>query len=1283
MGGDRDVVGAAVAGALAEVARAIALSPEPEAILDLIVDRARPALAAQRCFVIQVLADERVRITASRGLISRSRELLPRHSREGVSMMALAERRPVWSRDVLNDPAIELAPLSRAFIENEGYRAALGVPMLAGTRVLGVLMTCRDEVGDFSPADIERAQAFGDLAAIALERARLSALEADRLRLDQALVELERDLLAELNPTRLLPLIGERACRLVGGNGTVWLTDRSGGALRRGWTNWPAHPLENRPFSDGIAGLCARTRRGTLVADYASWGDANRVLLDLGVTTAVAQPLLNRGELLGVITLSRLGDAAPRFGPTDLTLLERFAAQAALALRNATLYSEAEQRRRAAEELAHLARTLSEREDQAAVGQEIARSVLAVFDVNSCNVRLLRPDGGLEALAASFYEVGHVQRPGIGLSARALAEGRAVWTADLLNDPGVTWDEDFRRRSEAAGRRAALMVPMRTERGIVGVLQLSSQVVREFSDQEVEIAQGFADQAALALESVRLHGNLRASEERTRLIVDTALDAVITIDEDGRVTGWNAQAERTFGWTREEVLGRVLAETIIPPRYRAAHTEGLRRYRASGQGPVVNRRLELSALHRDGREFPVELSISPVSLAGGTTFSAFVRDITERKQAEAAIQQHTAMVKLLQVVAVAANEAPTPREALQIGVDQVCAYTSWPVGDAFVLAQDGSGDLVPALVWHLAQPERFHHFRTITDGARFPRGVGLPGRVLATGSAAWIVDVTRDANFPRVKAAIDSGVKAAFAFPVLTGSEVVAVLEFFSGEYHEPDAALLDAMAHIGTTLGRVFERHRAAEELRLAKEAAEVASGAKSSFLATMSHELRTPLNAVLGYAQVLGRDPELRPEQRKALGIIEGSGEHLLSLINEILDLAKIEAGTIEIRPAPFDLPRLLQGLAELMRVRAREKGLTFTGEWPPDLPAAVHADEKRLRQVLMNLLDNAIKYTAEGGVALKVGPHQGRLRFMVEDTGIGIRPEQLPKIFESFHQVRDPSTFAEGTGLGLAISKTLVGLMGGLLEVASTPGEGSRFWFDLRLPAVPLVRESPERERPRVIGVRGERRRLLVVDDKEDNRALVHDLLAPLGFEILEAEDAEACLRLAPSARPDAILLDLRMPGLDGLEATRRLRAMPATRDLVIIAVSASAFEQHREGCLEAGANDFLAKPFRLDRLLDILRAHLGIEVIYAETPAAGPPATAGDGRDLERIVPTPAELDGLLDLARRGHVRQILAEAQRLQALDGRYAPFVAEVRALTEQFQVKKLCQLLEQARSEV
>jgi signal transduction histidine kinase/DNA-binding NarL/FixJ family response regulator len=681
----------------------------------------------------------------------------------------------------------------------------------------------------------------------------------------------------------------------------------------------------------------------------------------------------------------------------------------------------------------------------------------------------------------------------------------------------------------------------------------------------------------------------------------------------------------------------------------------------------------LSALHRDGHEFPVELSISPVSTAAGTTFSAFVRDITERKRAEAEIFQQTALVKLMQAVAGAANESPTPRDALRIGVDQVCAYTGWPVGHAFVLADDGSGDLVPGGIWHLDDAERFRRFQQMTDAARFAPGIGLPGRVLTTGHAAWIMDVTRDANFPRAQAAVDIGVKAAFGFPVRVGSTVLAVLEFFTSEAREPDPELLRAMDNIGTQLGRVFERHRSEAALRLAKDAAETASRAKSSFLANMSHELRTPLNAILGYAQVLRRDADLRPQQRKALEVIEGSGDHLLSLINELLDLAKIEAGTIEIHPAPFRLAECLEGVADIMRARAEEKSLAFTAEWVTDLPHTVRTDEKRLRQVLTNLLDNAIKHTPTGGVALKVGLRDGRVRFLVEDTGIGIREEDLSRIFETFHQVRDPKRYVEGTGLGLAISKTLLTLMGGTLEVSSTPGEGSRFWFDLHLPEAPPVGPAA-RSRETVVGFRGERRRILIVDDKADNRRLLRDPLAPLGFELLEAEDADTCFRLATSARPDAILLDLRMPAMDGLEVTRRLRKVAETRDTIIIAVSASAFEENRERCLEAGADDFLPKPFRLERLMELLRDHLRIELVYERQAPARDAAPAA-----ARVLPPAAEIARLLDLARRGNVAQILESARCLEEGDAAYARFAAEIRSLAERFQVKKLCQLLEEA----
>jgi len=311
---------------------------------------------------------------------------------------------------------------------------------------------------------------------------------------------------------------------------------------------------------------------------------------------------------------------------------------------------------------------------------------------------------------------------------------------------------------------------------------------------------------------------------------------VVTMDAQGRVTGWNKKAEILFGWSALEVLGRRLSSFLIPPQHREAHERGLQTFLATGIGPVLNRRIETTALRRDGREFPVELSISPAGRGDTYLFGAFIRDLTARKEAEAALHQQTALVKLLQEVATAANLAPNTEHALQTGVDQVCAYTGWPVGHAYVLAGDGTGDLEPTRIWHFDQPQRFERFRQASEATRLPSGIGLPGRVMATGQATWLMDVTRDDNFPRLRPATDLGVRAGFGFPVLAGASVVAVLEFFSSEAVEPDEPLLQAMAHIGTQLGRVFERQKAEEELRQAKQAAEEANRAKSAFLASMA---------------------------------------------------------------------------------------------------------------------------------------------------------------------------------------------------------------------------------------------------------------------------------------------------------------------------------------------------------------------------------------------------------------------------------------------------------------
>jgi PAS domain S-box-containing protein len=681
----------------------------------------------------------------------------------------------------------------------------------------------------------------------------------------------------------------------------------------------------------------------------------------------------------------------------------------------------------------------------------------------------------------------------------ALERERVIAATDARTDPRTCEFRDTYLAPNGIG--AMLDVPLRYDNRTVGVL-CAEHVgePRAWTVDEQNFALSVANLIVVAIaEEDRRHAlaRLAESEGRARLIVDTAHDAFIGIDSAGRIVAWNAQAEATFGWTRDEVLGRILADTIIPPGFRDAHASGLRRFHETGEAPVVNQRLELTALHKSAREFPIELTItSPMPVENGYFFGAFLRDITDRRE--------------------------------------------------------------------------------------------------------------RDA-------------------------------------------------------------------ELRRAKESAESATRAKSEFLANMSHELRTPLNGVLGYAQLLQRDANLNGTQREALDAIAKCGSQLLELINDVLDLSKIEAGRLDLEESETDLEQLVTDLKYVVLDAANRKGLRLTFSIGAEVPRSAVLDGRHLRQVLLNLLGNAIKFTARGDVTLLISRReQDGLGFEVRDTGVGIEPEALTDIFDAFAQTKAGAA-AGGSGLGLAICDRLISRMGGTLRVESVLGAGSRFSFTL-----PYVesRHAPRADRRDLNGAAlppldarlapGEAVTALVVDDSTANRRILAGLLESAGVRVISATGGLEAIELTRVHRPAIVFMDLKMPDLDGFEATRRLGRDPETASIPVIAVTASALGDIRQAARDAGCVDYLSKPIRAQLLFAMLQNHLGVRFVggrHRQSPGEVRPA------DLARRIEIATRLQNALAL---GDVREIRELAQHLSTGDSAEVALGEQITRLATSFDFQGL-----------
>ncbi len=472
--------------------------------------------------------------------------------------------------------------------------------------------------------------------------------------------------------------------------------------------------------------------------------------------------------------------------------------------------------------------------------------------------------------------------------------------------------------------------------------------------------------------------------------------------------------------------------------------------------------------------------------------------------------------------------------------------------------------------------------------------------------------------------------------------------------------------------LRREIESHqRTDEQLQQAKRSADLANQAKTRYISAISHELRTPLNSILGYAQLLDEDGTLPPHRKQAVSVILRGGDHLLSLIEGTLDIARIESGKLTLDVKPMHFKDCVQQIVGMFELQAAGKGIEFAHAYGGVIPEVVRADEKRLRQILINVLGNAVKFTSRGRVEFRLSYAREMALFEIEDTGPGIAPEELDTIFEPFARGAMAGP-AIGTGLGLTISKMLTDLMGGEMTVSSKPGIGTLFRIRLFLPQMRAALAEREWPRANRIGYSGERRRVLVVDNEEVDRTLLVSRLEPLGFDVAQAASGEECLAWLAHFEPDAILMDLAMPGIDGWQTIRTIREQHLS-DAAIAIVSANAFDKGLDNDVGIASADFILKPVRIAELLDWLGRRLELQWIEAPRPAPAPPP------DAAMTFPSALRLRALDELVHLGYFRGIVRLLDEIESEEAQCAAFVAHMRELARDFQLEAMTGVLRKA----
>ncbi|MDZ8065435.1 MAG: PAS domain S-box protein [Nostoc sp. DedQUE08] len=743
----------------------------------------------------------------------------------------------------------------------------------------------------------------------------------------------------------------------------------------------------------------------------------------------------------------------------------------------------------------------------------------------------------------------------------------------------------------------------------------------------------FAARAGAELERKQAEAALQESELKFRTIVEKANDVLFVISPDGVFNYISPNILKTTGFAPSEMEGNSLASFTHPDDVPKCQ-EVAQSILATGEGISGT---EYRAKHRNGGwVWLTSNAVRTQDAQGNFQIVGVARDISDRKQAEAALQRRTQAESLIssvsrqfidQDLATAINF--TLRAIAEfIDAEHSCIFECSQDKREFNLIHEWCGEDVAPLI-DIAKGSPVEVFPYFYEPI-------LCGR---HRQISCVEDLPL--HLPERQLFESMSFQSILAVPMVHAGKVVgfvgAAMIHYSKTWNQEDINLLKLVGEI-IAIGRA--RHQAEEALRIAKEAAETANRAKSAFLANMSHELRTPLNAILGFSQLMERDISLNSNQRESLATINRSGEHLLNLINDVLEMSKIEAGQIIFNPEDFDLYLLLQTLQEMFQVRTQAKQLFLKFEMAPNLPRYIQTDEGKLRQVLINLLGNAVKFTQTGGVTLRVRmgsgewgqgdkgtrgqgdketrgqgdkennhaqcpmPNAQSLFFEIQDTGRGIAAAEMNNLFQPFVQTTSGIQTKEGTGLGLTISRQFVRLLGGDIHLTSSVGQGSTFSFDIQVNLAAALKAAPKLNKGRVLKLAEDQAayRILIVDDRKENRDLIVQLLGSIGFEIQAATNGQEAIAIWQTWQPHLIWMDMRMPVINGYDATKEIRAKEknTTRNFrtVIIALTASAFEEQQASILAAGCDDLVRKPFREQVIFEKIAEYLQVRYICAE-------------------------------------------------------------------------------------